>query len=167
MPHGFGEFESIGLAMTLHDAMALVLREYGGWMDRDHLARVIAERDLYRQRAGSAAPSDQLRLRARKYPQMFEGSDSAFTRIRLRGTSATMPRVRANRPAHPSASRFLSVPQRGVPQRRRHANKAVGLGEQFTGAPDLEYSREADPIQATDQHCPHWAAKGCLQAYPL
>jgi hypothetical protein len=45
--------------MFLHQAMVMVLGEHGGWMDRDELAREIAERDLYRQRSGAAAPSDQ------------------------------------------------------------------------------------------------------------
>jgi hypothetical protein len=70
--------------MFLHEAMVAVLSERGGWMDRDELAREIADRDLYRQRAGTPAPSDQLRLRARKYEHLFEGSDNAYTRIRLR-----------------------------------------------------------------------------------
>src|SRR5215216_6509911 len=82
--------------MTLHEAMVEVLRERGGWMDRDELAREIAERDLYRQRAGGPAPSDQLRLRARKYDDLFEGDDPAYTRIRLR-TSAGAKRRRPSR----------------------------------------------------------------------
>jgi len=59
--------------VTLHEAMIEVLRERGGWMDRDALAREIGDRDLYRQRTGGPPPSDQLRLRARKYPHLFEG----------------------------------------------------------------------------------------------
>lgn len=69
--------------MTLHEAMVQVLTEHNGWMSRDDLAREIADRELYRQRAGGPAPSDQLRLRARKHPELFEGSDPTFTRIRL------------------------------------------------------------------------------------
>lgn len=69
--------------MTLHEAMVTVLREHGGWMSRDELAKEIARRDLYQQRAGGPAPSDQLRLRAGKYDHLFEGSDPAFTRLRL------------------------------------------------------------------------------------
>ncbi|MDP8942579.1 MAG: hypothetical protein M3N16_00415 [Actinomycetota bacterium] len=72
--------------MTLHEAMAAVLREHGGWMGRDDLAREIDRRGLYRQRAGGPAPSDQLRLRARKYGDLFECSDARCTRIRLRAT---------------------------------------------------------------------------------
>lgn len=70
--------------LTLHEAMVLVLRSRGGgWMERDELAREIARRDLYRQRAGGAPPSDQLRLRAKKYPHIFECRDSRCTKIRL------------------------------------------------------------------------------------
>jgi hypothetical protein len=78
--------------------MAEVLRAHGGWMDRDALAAEVAMRNLYRQRAGGQAPSDQLRLRARKYPHLFECSDSRCTRIRLRDQSAPAPRHRRQPP---------------------------------------------------------------------
>jgi hypothetical protein len=68
--------------------MIKVIRERGGWMDRDELAREIADRGLYRQRTGSPAPSDQLRLRARRYEDLFEGSDNAYSRIRLRADAS-------------------------------------------------------------------------------
>lgn len=73
--------------MTLHDAMIEVLRRHGGgWMPRDEIARVIAVEGLFtRPSDGQSPPSDQLRLRARKYSQYFECSDTACTRIRLRG----------------------------------------------------------------------------------
>lgn len=72
--------------MTLHEAMVEVLRRRGGgWMDRDELAHIIAGEGLYtRPSDGKPAPSDQLRLRARKYGDLFEGSDTTCTRIRLR-----------------------------------------------------------------------------------
>lgn len=59
-------------------------------MDRDQIAREIAERDLFRRPSdGAHPPSDQLRLRARKYSHLFECSDTRCSRIRLRsGTSA-------------------------------------------------------------------------------
>lgn len=69
--------------MTLHEAMRLVLAGKG-WMDRDELAREISARDLYRRRDGNPPPSDQLRLRARRYPDDFECSDAGCSRIRLR-----------------------------------------------------------------------------------
>lgn len=65
--------------------MIHVLRDAGNdWMDRDGLARRIADQDLYRKQDGSPAPSDQLRLRARRYADAFECSDSRCSRIRLR-----------------------------------------------------------------------------------
>jgi hypothetical protein len=72
--------------MTLHEAIVEVLRERSGWVDRDELARAIAERDLYRRKDGSAADGDQMRLRALRpeHAQVFECSDSRCSRIRLR-----------------------------------------------------------------------------------
>ena len=72
--------------MKLHEAMVIVLRENGGWMDRDDLALTIDERGLYRRRSGPAVDGDQMRLRAqhRQYAHMFECSDDRCTRIRLR-----------------------------------------------------------------------------------
>ena len=87
--------------MTLHDAMVHILREHGrGWMDRDELARRIGEPDLYRRRDGAAPPSDQLRLRARKYPHLFECSDVRCSHIRLRQARSGAPQPTARkRPA--------------------------------------------------------------------
>lgn len=77
--------------VTLHEAMVEVLRSHGGgWMARDEIAREIARRDLFRRPAdGQPPPSDQLRLRARKreYQHLFECSDTACTRIRLRSST--------------------------------------------------------------------------------
>jgi hypothetical protein len=57
-------------------------------MDRDAIADVIARERLFlRPSDGQPPPSDQLRLRARKYPQIFECSDKACSRIRLRTES--------------------------------------------------------------------------------
>lgn len=72
--------------VTLHEAMAEVLRRHGaGWMERDEIAEVIAREGLFlRPSDGQPPPSDQLRLRAHKYPQIFACSDTACTRIRLR-----------------------------------------------------------------------------------
>ncbi len=67
--------------------MVEVLRAHVGWMSRDEIAREIARRDLFRRPSdGAHPPSDQLRLRARKpeYQHLFECSDAACTRIRLR-----------------------------------------------------------------------------------
>lgn len=66
--------------------MVEVLRDGGsGWMDRDDLAREIARRDLFRRPSdGAPPPSDQLRLRARRYSHLFECSDTRCTQIKLR-----------------------------------------------------------------------------------
>lgn len=114
--------------MTLHEAMVEVLRERGGWMDRDELAREIAERDLYRQRAGGPAPSDQLRLR-RKYEHLVEGSDPAFTRIRLRpGATAPSRRPRDRSGTASTAKRSQSpvpaAPRQDVATARRRRVRA-------------------------------------------
>jgi hypothetical protein len=73
--------------------MVEVLRSHGdGWMAREEIAREIARRDLYRRPSdGQPPPSDQLRLRARKpqYQHLFECSDTACTRIRLRSSTAS------------------------------------------------------------------------------
>jgi hypothetical protein len=73
--------------LALHEAMVEVLRDHGsGWMDRDELAREIARRDLFRRPSDDTPPpSDQLRLRAHRYPHLFECSDTRCTQIRLRG----------------------------------------------------------------------------------
>jgi hypothetical protein len=84
-------------------------------MARDELARVIADEALFtRPSDGQPAPSDQLRLRARRYSHLFECSDPACTRIRLTETAragaasarpksktsaASKPRPRGSRPA--------------------------------------------------------------------
>ena len=72
--------------MKLHEAMIIVLREHGDWMDRDELAQQIAEHGLYRRQDGSDVDGDQMRLRARRstYAHLFECSDHRCSRIRLR-----------------------------------------------------------------------------------
>lgn len=72
--------------LTLHEAMVVILRRHGGgWMSRDDMARGIAADKLFlRPSDGQPPPSDQLRLRARKYQELFECSDTACTNIRLR-----------------------------------------------------------------------------------
>ena len=102
--------------------MIEVLSDRGGWMERDE--REVANRDLYRQRAGAPAPSDQLRLRARKYQHLFEGSDDAYTRIRLR-PGATPSRAT---PARPRTRSVKSRPHtsRGSEESRRRRARAAG-----------------------------------------
>jgi hypothetical protein len=118
----FGDYRQVRAVpahgLTLHEAMAEVLRsEGGGWMDRDEIAREIARRDLFRRPSdGSHPPSDQLRLRARKpeYQHLFECSDNRCSKIRLRHgarasagreraeSSATEPKPKAAAPASPA-----------------------------------------------------------------
>lgn len=85
--------------------MAHVLSETADWMDRDRLAQEIADRDLYRQRSGGPPPSDQLRLRARKYGHLFEGSDKAYTRIRLRSSAPSVSPAPTSQTAKPPPQR--------------------------------------------------------------
>ncbi len=54
-------------------------------MYSEDLARVIAERDLYRRGDGAHPPAHQLRARAVKYPSLLEASDDGSGRIALVG----------------------------------------------------------------------------------
>lgn len=104
--------------VTLHEAMVEVLRSHGGgWMARDEIAREIARRDLFRRPSdGQPPPSDQLRLRARKpeYQHLFECSDTACTRIRLRSSSGSASIEAGRAPA----ARRVSVSASAVKARR-------------------------------------------------
>jgi hypothetical protein len=74
-------------AATLHEAMRWVLEEAGGWMHRDDIAELIAREGLWvRPSDGQPPPSDQIRLRAGRYADQFECSDTACTRIHLRSS---------------------------------------------------------------------------------
>jgi len=90
------------MKITLHEAMVEVLRSRGsGWMSREAIALEIQRRDLYRKRSGTYADGDQLRLRALKYPHLFECRDPSCTSIRLTqsGSQSEAPR-RFSRGAH-------------------------------------------------------------------
>lgn len=91
---------------TLHDAIIEVLSSHGGdWMSRDEIAQEIAQRDLWRRPSdGAHPPSDQLRLRARRYPHLFEGSDPNFTRLRLRSGAVVslVPRPTSHQEVQPA-----------------------------------------------------------------
>ncbi len=71
------------MGSTLHEAMVVVLREFGGVMYSEDLARVIAERNLYRRDDGQHALAHQLRARAGRYPHLLEASDDGSGRIAL------------------------------------------------------------------------------------
>lgn len=74
-------------ALTLHAAMSAVLVQMGGQcLAADEIATLIARHDLYRRpKDGRPADGFQISLRARRYPQLFEGDESGqFRQIRLR-----------------------------------------------------------------------------------
>ena len=69
--------------LTLHEAMAVVLRGRG-WVERDTVARELAERELYlRPKDGQPPPSWQLGMRVRKYRDWFEARGPTGAQIRL------------------------------------------------------------------------------------
>src|SRR5688572_24898299 len=68
---------------TLHEAMAMVMRGRG-WIDRDEVACVLAEREIYlRPKDGLPPPSYQLGMRVRKRPDWFEARGPGGAQIRL------------------------------------------------------------------------------------
>jgi hypothetical protein len=70
---------------TLHRAMKQVLEEQGGgWMRAHEIARAIYERELYQRRDRGVIEPGQVRARAAKYPNLFEGSRDGTNRVRLR-----------------------------------------------------------------------------------
>lgn len=111
----------------------VLLERGGGWMDRGELAREIARRDLFRRPSdGASPPSDQLRLRARRYSNLFECSDTRCSQIRLRARGK-----RANATAgggSPQRSRGTS----SVPQPDQQAAR----GPHTKGAADSEWYDE-------------------------
>jgi hypothetical protein len=59
--------------LTLHEAMRIVLQESPGRTATfTSVAYAIAKRGLYSQKEGGNAPAGQIRLRARKYPHLFD-----------------------------------------------------------------------------------------------
>lgn len=58
---------------TLHQAMIEVLKDcQGRTATFKYVAYEIASRRLYFQKSGNEAPQSQIRLRARRYPKLFE-----------------------------------------------------------------------------------------------
>jgi hypothetical protein len=71
--------------MTLHEALATVLRENGnGWMLPKELRDQVVGRGLYRKRDGSPIEVNQVQARIAHYSDMFEKRDGA---VRLAGRS--------------------------------------------------------------------------------
>lgn len=68
--------------MTLHEALAVVLRSQGNrWMSARELADAVNEQGLYQRRDRAPVPSSQVHARTRNYSAMFERS-SALIRLR-------------------------------------------------------------------------------------
>ena len=69
----------------LHEAMMIVLKDYGtDWVPVHEVARLITERKLYRRKDRHPLPPAQVRARAAKHPDLFEGTRDGTNRIRLR-----------------------------------------------------------------------------------
>jgi hypothetical protein len=59
--------------LTLHAALALVLRENGNqWMTVRELTDQVNARSLYRRRDGSPIEANQVHARTKNYPKLFE-----------------------------------------------------------------------------------------------
>lgn len=72
---------------TLHGAIQQVLAQAdGGWMPVHAVAREVYERELYHRRDRGVIHPGQIRARAAKRPDLFEGSLDGSNRIRLRQT---------------------------------------------------------------------------------
>ncbi len=70
---------------TLHEAMTLVLKDHReDWVPVHEVARRVTERGLYRRKDRHPLPPAQVRARAAKYPDLFEGTRDGTNRIRLR-----------------------------------------------------------------------------------
>jgi hypothetical protein len=71
-----------GDRLTLHEALATVLRERGNaWMSARELADEVNSRGLYAKRDGRPVEVNQVHARVKNYPQFFEKDGS---QIRLR-----------------------------------------------------------------------------------
>lgn len=74
--------------LTLHDALALVLRDGGNaWMTARQLADEVNRRGLYRKRDGSRLEVNQVQARTNNYAALFEREG---VNIRLREESAAL-----------------------------------------------------------------------------
>ncbi len=81
--------QTLASGMTLHEAMASVLRDRGAPMTRRELTEEVNRRRLYRQRDGSPLPIGQTSARVHNYPHIFKrGSDG---RIGLREWDTAVP----------------------------------------------------------------------------
>lgn len=64
------------MELTLHEAMIVILyQQPNKAMHNKDLAKIINKRGLYRREDNSNLEGNQIRSRARKYPQFFEVKD--------------------------------------------------------------------------------------------
>lgn len=78
------------LRPTLHGAIQEVLTEHGDdWMPAHEIARVVYDRDLYQRKDRGVILPGQIRARASKYPDLFEGTTDGSNQVRLRRQDRT------------------------------------------------------------------------------
>lgn len=75
--------------ITLHEEIAAILNEQGGWMTTQQIADAVNQRGRYSKRDGSEVTAFQIHGRTRKYEQLFE-RDGSRVRLRL-ALSDTLP----------------------------------------------------------------------------
>jgi hypothetical protein len=68
----------------LHEAMMIVLKDFGtDWVPVHEVARLVTARRLYGRKDGHPLPPAQVRARAAKHPELFDGTTDGTNRIRL------------------------------------------------------------------------------------
>ena len=78
-----------GRPLTLHEAMAQVLRERNNaWLTARELKSEVNDRGLYRKRDGSPVDLNQVHARTKNYEHLFEKAGSS---IRLRDPASLSP----------------------------------------------------------------------------
>lgn len=77
------------MRLKLHEAMMIVLKDFGtDWVAVHEVARLVTERRLYGRKDGHPLPPAQVRARAAKHPELFEGTTDGTNRIRLTSSAA-------------------------------------------------------------------------------
>jgi hypothetical protein len=77
------------MRLKLHEAMAVVLKDFGtDWVSVHEVARLVTEHRLYDRKDGHPLPPAQVRARAAKHPESFEGTTDGTNRIRLTSSAA-------------------------------------------------------------------------------
>ena len=67
--------------MTLHGAMATVLKQNGRPMKAAEIAEAVNRQGLYTRGDGNPVPSGQISARAKNYPQYFDKKDGCICLI--------------------------------------------------------------------------------------